>query len=175
MMGGRLFRYAGLLALAILVAAAQGCGGGSSTPPPPTGAATSESDLSAAVSEADIEQYKAGTPQHTALAWWRAVQLNEPELARTLYVEPPTLPNLAGQFNFVTGQLGGTVKIASVKQKGKQTIVTLNWHKPGTAPRQVTLQMESKDGEAKIASTLFLDLIVQKLQRAEAGASAPSG
>jgi hypothetical protein len=160
--------------LAILVVVAQGCGSDSSTPPPPSGASTTQSDLAAAVSEAEIERYKSGTPQHTALEWWRAVQLNEPELARTLYAEPPTLPNLAGQFNYVTGQLGGTVKIASVKQKGKQTIVAINWHKPGAPPRQVALQMESKNGEAKIASTLFLDLIVQKLQRAEAS-PAPSG
>jgi hypothetical protein len=156
-----------------LVAFAQGCGSDSSTPPPPTGEAT-QPDVAAAVSEAEIDRYKDGTAEHTALEWWRAVQLNEPEAARVLYVEPPTLPNIAGQFNFVTGQLAGTVKITSVKTDGNEATVALKWDKPGAPPRKVALQMERKGGEWKIASTLFLDLIVQKLQRAAAGAAAPA-
>jgi hypothetical protein len=178
MTAGHLYRCLGLLALAILIAAAQGCGGGSGSTTSPAGAPATQPDLPGAVSEAEIKQYEVGTPQHTALEWWRTVQLNEPELARTLYAEPPTLPNLAGQFNFVIGQLAGSVKIASVKPKGKQSIVAIDWDRPEAPPRQVTLRMERTHGEWKIASTLFLDLLVQELQRSASGAAAapaPSG
>jgi hypothetical protein len=177
MLAGRLYRCFALLALAALVVLGAGCGGASSSTSTATtaaaGGASGEAE-GAAVSEAEIDRYKEGTAQHTALEWWRTVQQNEPELARTLYAEPPSLPNIAGQFNYVIGQLDGTIKVASVKTKGNQAVVAIRWKKPGMAPRQVTLQMERKSGEWKIASTLFLDLIVQKLQRAEAGA-APSG
>jgi hypothetical protein len=168
MLAGRLYRCFALLALAALVVVGAGCGGASSSVSTSTTTASSGEAEGGAVSEAEIDRYKEGTAQHTALEWWRTVQLNEPELARTLYAEPPSLPNLAGQFNYVIGQLDGSVKVASVKTKGNQAVVAINWKKPGTAPREVTLQMEHKNGEWKIASTLFLDLIVQKLQRAEA-------
>jgi hypothetical protein len=170
MLAGRLYRCLALLALAALVVLGAGCGGASTSTSTATSSASGETE-GAAVSEAEIDRYKEGTAQHTALEWWRTVQLNEPELARTLYAEPPSLPNLAGQFNFVIGQLDGSVKVASVKTKGNQAIVAISWKRPGAAPHQATLQMERKNGEWKIASTLFLDLIVQKLQRAEAGAA----
>jgi hypothetical protein len=175
MLAGRLYRSLAILALAALVAVATGCGSSASTTPTatPSSTATAEPE-GAVVSPIEIEQYEEGTAQHTALEWWRAVQLNEPELARNLYAEPPSLPNLAGQFNYVAGQLDGSVKIASVKTKGNQAVVAIEWKKPGAAPREVTLQMERKNGEWKIASTLFLDLIVQKLQSAETGAAAPA-
>lgn len=172
MTGGRLYKCLGLLTIAVFAVIVQGCGSDSSAPP--SGAATTQPDLAPAVSEAEIQQYKAGTAEHTALAWWRAVQVNDPELARTLYAEPPTLPDLAGQFNFVTGQLAGTVKIAAVKPKGNQAVVAIDWDKPGAPPRQVSLLMERKNGEWKIASTMFLDLIVQQMQRSGA-APATSG
>jgi hypothetical protein len=170
MLAGRLYRCFVLFALAALVVVGAGCGGTSTSTSTATSSASGEAE-GAAVSEAEIDRYKEGTAQHTALEWWRTVQLNEPELARTLYAEPPSLPNIAGQFNYVVGQLDGGVKVASVKTKGNQAVVAINWKKPGAAPRKVTLQMERKHGEWKIASTLFLDLIVQKLQRAEAGAA----
>jgi hypothetical protein len=169
MPAGRLYRCLVLLALAALVVLGAGCGGASSSTSTSAASSGAAGEAEgAAVSEAEIDRYKEGTTQHTALEWWRTVQLNEPELARTLYAEPPSLPNLAGQFNYVVGQLDGSVKVASVKTKGNQAVVAINWKKPGAAPRKVTLQMERKNGEWKIASTLFLDLIVQKLQRAEA-------
>jgi hypothetical protein len=174
MTGGRLYKCLGLLAIVALVAIAGGCGGDSDSSTPPSGAAKTQPDLAPAVSEAEIQRYKTGAAEHTALEWWRTVQLNEPELARTLYVEPPSLPNLAGQFNFVTGQLAGSVKIVSVKPKGDQAVVTIDWDKPGAPPRQVTLRMERKNGEWKIVSTLFLDQIVQQMQSSGA-APAPSG
>ncbi len=167
MLAGRLYRCLVLVALAALVVVGVGCGGASTSTSTATSSASGEAE-GAAVSEAEIDRYKEGTAQHTALEWWRTVQLNEAELARTLYAEPPSLPNLAGQFNYVVGQLDGSVKVASVKTKGNQAVVAINWKKPGAAPREVTLQMERKNGEWKIATTLFLDLIVQKLQRAEA-------
>ena len=170
MLAGRLYRCLVLLALAALVVVGVGgCGGASSSTSTSTASSSASGEAEGgAVSAAEIDRYKEGTAQHTALEWWRTVQLNEPELARTLYAEPPSLPNLAGQFNYVVGQLDGSVKVASVKTKGNQAVVALKWKKPGAAPREVTLQMERKNGEWKIASTLFLDLIVQKLQRAEA-------
>ncbi len=171
MLAGRLYRCLALLALVALVVLGAGCGGASTSTSTATSSASGNSSGEAegtAVSEAEIDRYEEGTAQHTALEWWRTVQLNEPELARTLYAEPPSLPNIAGQFNYVVGQLDGSVKVASVKTKGNQAVVAINWKKPGAAPREVTLQMERKNGEWKIATTLFLDLIVQKLQRAEA-------
>lgn len=174
MTGGRLYRSLGrslgLLALLAFAALVQGCGGDSTSTAPSSGAATTQPDLAAAVSEAEIDRYKAGTAQRTGLEWWRAVQLNEPEFARSLYAEPPALPDLAGQFNFVTGQLAGTVKVASVKPRGNQAVVAIDWDKPGVPPRQVTLRMERQDGEWKIVSTLFLDLIVQEMQQSAGGA-----
>ncbi|HWI95770.1 MAG TPA: hypothetical protein VNS60_06880 [Solirubrobacterales bacterium] len=171
MLAGRLYRCLALLALVALVVLGAGCGGASTSTSTATSSASGNSSGEAegtAVSEAEIDRYKEGTAQHTALEWWRTVQLNEAELARTLYAEPPSLPNLAGQFNYVVGQLDGSVKVVSVKTKGNHAVVAINWKKPGAAPREVTLQMERKNGEWKIATTLFLDLIVQKLQRAEA-------
>jgi hypothetical protein len=177
MLNGRLFRCLGLLAVTASFVFAQGCGGDSTPPPPtaaPTGATTTQSDLAPAVSEAEIGQFKEGTLQHTALEWWRTVQLNEPEVAIPLYAEPPTLPNLAGQFNYVVGQLAGSVKVASVEMKGSQATVTMAWDKPGAPPRHVAIELEEKGGEWKIATVRFLDQIVQKLQAAEAAGNAPA-
>jgi hypothetical protein len=168
------------LAVAVSFVFAQGCGGDSTpTAPtaPPAGATTTGSELAPAVSEAEIGQYKEGTPQHTALEWWRTAQINEPEVALPLYAEPPTLPNLAGQFNYVVGQLAGSVKVASVKTKGDEAVVTMAWDKPDAPPRHVTIGMEDMGGDWKITTVRFLDQIVEKLQAAEAagtsGASAP--
>lgn len=156
---------------------AQGCGGDSTPAPPttaPTGATTTQSGIAPAVSEAEIGQYKEGTAQHTALEWWRTVQLNEPEVALPLYAEPPTLPNLAGQFNYVVGQLAGSVKVASLKTQGNEATATMVWDKPGSPPRHVAIEMEEKGGEWKIATVRFLDQIVQKLQAAEAAGNTPA-
>lgn len=177
MLSGRLFRCFGLLAVAASFVFAQGCGGDTTPPPPtaaPTGTTTAQSDAAPAISEAEIGQYEEGTPQHTALEWWRTVQLNEPEVALPLYAEPPTLPNLAGQFNYVVGQLAGSVKVASVKTKGDQAVVSMAWDKPGEPPRHVVIEMEEKGGEWKIATVRFLDQIVQKLQAAEAAGNTPA-
>jgi ketosteroid isomerase-like protein len=169
MLSGRLLRCLALLALVASFAFAQGCGSDSTPPPPSTNATkTAKSDLAAAVSEAEINRYKSGTAQHTALEWWQAVQLNEPEAALPLYAEAPTLPNLAGQFNYVVGRLAGSVKVTSVKAKGDEAVVTVSWHKPGAPPRRVTIGMERKGGEWKIATVRFLDELVAQLQKAEA-------
>jgi hypothetical protein len=177
MAGGRVSKSLGAVGVAVLIAIFQGCGG-SETPAATSGAQTAASSAAAGstVSETEIQRYSAGTPQHTALEWWRAVQVNDPQLARDLYAEPPTLPNLAGQFNFVAGQLAGTAKVVSVQPKGKKAVVAIAWHKPGAPPHQVTVGMERKGGQWKIAETLFLDLMVQQMQRSgSAGGAATQG
>ncbi len=169
MRSGRLSVVLAVLALVALLLA-QGCGDDDSS----TGSTetqTSKSNLSLPVSNAQVQRYEAGSPQRTTLEWWRAVQLNDPELARMLYTDPPTLPNLAGQFNFVAGQLDGTVKIASVKKNGKQAAVAIGWKKPKAPPRRVTIQVEREDGSWKIAPVRFLELLVQQMQKEEARAS----
>lgn len=165
----------GLLAVAAVFVLIQGCGGDSSSTTATEGGATAQPNHAPVVSEAEVERYKEGTTQHTALAWWRTVQTNEPELARTLYAEPPTLPNLAGQFNFVAGQLAGTAKIVSVKRKGKNAVVTVAWDKPGAVPRRVMIGMERVYGEWKIATVSFLDRLVEQKQNAETGGAGSAG
>jgi len=63
------------------------------------------------------------------------------------------------------------VKVASVKTTGDQAVVTVAWHKPGAGPRRVTIGMERKDGEWKIATVRFLDELVAQLLKAEAAAA----
>ncbi len=161
-------------AVALLIAL-PGCGGSTTdtvttTAAPATSApaAAPESGSGPTTSTGSAEKYPEGSPQHTVLAWWSAVQANDPEAAIPLYVEPPTLPDLAGQFNYVEGQLAGTVKVTSAKKKGTVTTVGLLWTKPGGETAREAIETEEVGGESKILNTLFLDEIVKELQAKEA-------
>lgn len=126
-------------------------------------------EIGVGVVPAQVESAPAGTPQRTVLEWWRYVQVNDPEQARRLYLAPPTLPNLAGQFNFVAGRLDGTVRIASVEQRGDRASVHVRWRPENGKARRVTLRLGDDGAAWKLLDTRFLDAMVAELQRAEAG------
>ncbi len=161
-----------LLAFAALVMA--GCG--KNEDPVTTGAAPARSPetkrkpdrsqprASLTVTKAQIAAASPGTAERTVLEWWRDVQINDPEHARDLYIEPPTLPNLAGQFNFVAGLLKGSIEVVSATQEGNRAVAEVRWTRPGGAERDVTLRLEEVDGEWALLDTRFLDEMVEDLQ-----------
>jgi cell wall-associated NlpC family hydrolase len=177
---GRLSTYLFLAGAICLLLALPGCGESSNTPSTVAPAAAeagggseaasgSEAGSGQTVSTVAISKYKPGTPEHTALSWWRAVQTNNPNAAISLYAEPPTLPNLAGQFNLVGEALAGTVKVASTKKKGTTATVNVIWSQPGGKTQPESLNEEELAGEWKIADTEFLDRMVQEIQAEEEG------
>jgi hypothetical protein len=155
-----------LAAAAVLLLAAAGCADRETTSNEGT---TAEPVLKADVSKSQISTYPAGSAERTVLGWWRDVQLNDPEPARQYYAEPPTLPDLAGQFNYVQGQLAGKVKVSSVEEKKGKALVRVEWSQPEGATQEVTLRLSKKGSGWVLLDTRFLDEIVAKLQREEAG------
>ena len=153
-------------ALALLLAAVLlgGCGGGDSSEPP----IVVDPDL--AVTDQQVAAAPAGTPQRSVLEWWRDVQVNDPEHARGLYASPPTLPNLAGQFNFVEDRLDGGVEVVAVKRNGPRRVVTVGWTPPDKAERRVALRLVRETGTWKLLDTRFVDELVVRLQQRESGA-----
>jgi hypothetical protein len=154
--------------LALLFAG--GCGGSgesgstASSAEPATIATTPESD---AISQSEIDKYKPGEPAHTVLAWWRLVQVNDPETAQPLYVEEPSLPDLAGQFNYVSADLAGKVKVVSTDESGGTATVKVRWDRADGGPVDETLELEEVGPNWKLLATRFVDEIVQEKQEAE--------
>lgn len=119
------------------------------------------------VTATQIEQLERGSAERTSLEWWRDLQLNAPEHARLLYLEPPPLPDLAGQFNYVAGRFDGPVKIVSSSEEDGVTAVTVRLKPPSGKPRQETLQLELDGNAWRLDEPRFIDLEVARLQQAE--------
>jgi hypothetical protein len=167
------FLLASIAVPALLLA---GCGD-SAGEPATTGAGAGKAKQASAetpkqepkVTTAQIEEAKAGSSEKTVLEWWADVQANDPESALPLYLEPPSLPDLAGQFNLVTDELAGTVKIVvSEEQEDGSSIVKARWSKPSGKTELVELRL-SRDGEDwKIAEDRFVNELVEQIQAEEA-------
>lgn len=153
-----------VLVLPVLVAGAllAGCGGsGDST------SATSDADRPNTITSEQIESFSPREPQRAVLEWWRAVQLNDPDEAVDLYLEPPRFPDLAGQFNYVAGELDGTVAVVAVKRRGARAEVKVRWRQPDGTRTVETLRLEDADGAWKLLDARFLDEIVFRMQQKE--------
>ncbi|HET9198531.1 MAG TPA: hypothetical protein VFN92_09805 [Solirubrobacterales bacterium] len=159
-------RHGCVLLAALVALLAAGCGGSGSTA---TGGTSAEPVSEGGVTVAQIEKYPAGSPQRTVLEWWRDLQLNDPEHARTLYLEPPPLPDLAGQFNYVAGDFDGQVTLLSSEEEEGATTVLVRWAPmPGEARRE-PLRL-GRDGNVwKLAEARFIDLEVARLRQEEEG------
>ena len=118
------------------------------------------------VSEKQISGTEPGTAERTVLDWWRQVQLNDPEQALDLYLQPPALPDLAGQFNLVSPHLRGSVGVLTVEE-GDPAVARVRWKQPNGDVRVVTLRLEQDGGGAwKLVDSRFLDEMVVELQAA---------
>lgn len=154
-----------LIVLAALLAAGCGSSGSTTTGASSTGA---EPISEAGVTVAQIEKYPAGSPEATVLEWWRDLQLNDPESASDLYLEPPSLANLAGQFNYVAGDFDGKVTVLSRKEAEGAALVRVRWSPAPGEVKRVTLRL-APDGDVwKLADARFVDQEVSRLQREEA-------
>jgi hypothetical protein len=142
-----------LLALALLVAIA-GCGDSSGT-------STAGSDPAAE----PAAPLTAKTPRQAVLAWWDHVQANDPESARGFYLEPPALPDLAGQLNYLGSAIDGEMKVLSLARKNGTTRVRATWTPPGGRPRRVTLRLRREAGDWKLLDARFLDVMVARLRQ----------
>lgn len=164
-------RWCVLLAVLSLAGIAVGCGGGSDTTQTTTGAtgADKPAPAEADVSEAQIRRAPKNGPERTVLEWWRDVQVNDPEHARRLYVEPPRLPDLAGQFNFVGDRMDGSVKVISSEEAGRQARVGVRWETPQGRDRRIVLRLGNENGSWKLLDARFLDEMVAQLQRDDSG------
>lgn len=153
-----------------LAAIAVGCGGDSGTTrtegPSKTG---KPAPPKADVTLVQIKQSPREAPERTVLEWWRDVQINDPEHARQLYLEPPALPDLAGQFNFVGNRLDGSVEVLSTEEAEGQARVRVRWETPQGNDRRVVLRLEEGDGSWKLLDARFLDEMVAELQQDESG------
>jgi len=152
------------LVLTLLVAGSllAGCGRSESLITDTTG---DESRPPTTITEERIERLSSREPERTVLEWWRAVQLNEPKEAIGLYLEPPRFPDLAGQFNYVAGELAGTVAVVAVEREGARAKVKVRWRQPGGKRTVETLRLQEADGAWKLRDARFLDAIVARLQR----------
>lgn len=139
-----------LLALVLAVAVA-GCG---------DSARTSTAGVPSEANPAPAE-----TPRQAVLAWWDHVQANDPERARGFYLDPPALPDLAGQFNFLGSAIDGEMKVLAVGRKNGTMRVRATWTPPGGKPRRVTLRLRREGGGWKLLDARFLDEIVARLRR----------
>lgn len=159
-----------VLAIVALLAAALagGCGSGESSAGTAQSTA-SEAEAGAAISAVQVDRAAPGTPERTVLEWWRDVQRNDPEHARGLYAMPPTLPNLAGQFNLVAETLAGSVAVIASERKGGLMVVRVRWVPVGEKTRRVTLRLAEDAGKWKLLDTRFLDELVVELQQDEGG------
>jgi hypothetical protein len=142
--------------------------------PTPTGTTASKSERpkqrpTLVVAQEQIAGAPVDSAERTVLEWWRDVQVNDPEHALGLYVDPPTLPNLAGQFNFVAGRLNGAAKVVAVEQQGDRTVARVRWSQPNGDARNVTLRLEEIDGAWRLLDTRFLDEMVEDLQAGDEG------
>ena len=160
-----------LLATLALTAAAFGCGNSAESTTTTTAAAEPAGTKSAeakerpkGVSEKQIAGAPVGSPERAVLEWWRDVQVNDPEHARGLYAEPPTLPNLAGQFNLVAGHLEGNIEVVAVTEEGDRAVAKVRWSRSDGAERNVTLRLQELDGGWGLLGARFLDEMVVELQ-----------
>jgi hypothetical protein len=170
----RLTRFL-LGAIALPALLLTGCGD-SSSEPAATGATGGKAEQVPAetaeqepgVTQAQIDEAKAGSPEKTVLEWWGDIQANDPEAALPLYLEPPSLPDLAGQFNLVSKKLAGKVKIVvSAEQEDGSSIVKARWTKPSGKTELVELRL-GKDGETwKIVEDRFVNELVEQIQEEE--------
>lgn len=161
-------RWCVLLVVLSLAVIAVGCGGDSGTTrtanePAKTGKPTAPPK--ADVTLVQIRQSPQGEPERTVLEWWRDAQINDPEHARQLYLEPPDLPDLAGQFNFVGERLDGSVKVLSSEEEEGKALVRVRWATPQGEDRQVVLRLGEEDGSWKLLDARFLDEMVAQLQQ----------
>jgi hypothetical protein len=163
--------------LAILAFALAGCGGGADTststevaaPANEKQADPASKQAKAMVSEKQISAAKPGSAERTVLEWWREVQANDPEQALALYLNPPALPDLAGQFNLVSPHLLGAVKVVSVDAESDPAVAKVRWKQPNGDVRVVSLRLKQDGGAWKLVDTRFLDEMVVELQAAGAG------
>ncbi len=142
-----------LLALVLVVAIA-GCGDSART----STAGSPPAADSRAVPAAE-------TPRQAVLAWWGYVQANDPESALAFYLNPPALPDLAGQFNFLGSAIEGEMKVLSVGRKNGTTLVQATWTPPEGKPRRLTLRLRREAGGWKLLDARFLDEMVARLRR----------
>ena len=163
-MNGRVYRLVGIVFAVAMIAVMAGCASskGESTQVESVALVTGPPLLK----EEQVKAQPAGSPERAALEWWFAVQQNDPELAATFYAEEPPIPALAGQFNLVGATLGGTVKIDSVKQSGKEATVVATQTIAGAKPptRDVTLRLAKVGGTWKLTENLVLDEAVKQAQ-----------
>lgn len=121
------------------------------------------------VSTAEIDNVPASQPAHTVLQWWRNVQLNDPQSALPLYASEPTLPDLAGQFNYIGAELAGKVEVTSVKISGTSATVEVGWTPVDGSPTKETLELEKLNGKWKLSGVVFIDELVKEKQEEEVG------
>lgn len=143
-----------LVTLAVVVGLA-GCGA-EAEPQPPAGQPQAAEPTRAA---------SASTPRQAVLGWWRYVRAKDPQSARAFYADPPALPDLAGQFNFLGERLGGEIEVLSSAGKRGITRVRALWSPPSGKPRKVTLRLREEGGTWKLLDARFLDEMVARLQR----------
>lgn len=165
-------RWCALLAVLALAGIAAGCGGDSGATRTANGPAKTGKPAAppkADVTLVQIRQSPQEAPERTVLEWWRDAQINDPEHARQLYVEPPPLPDLAGQFNFVGNRLDGSMKVLSSEEAEGMARVRLRWETPQGKDREVELRLGEEDGSWKLLDARFLDEMVAQVQQDDSG------
>ena len=170
-------RAQALLLLAILAFVLAGCGAtsddnssaGSTAAAPAQEEKPPAASAATTISAGEVAAAKPGTPERSILEWWREVQANDPEEAVNLYVKPPALADLAGQFNLVSPHMGGAIEIVSVDEEGSPAVAKVRWKQPNGETRVVTLRLEQSGGAWKLVDTRFLDEMVVELQVANSG------
>jgi hypothetical protein len=158
-----------LCLLALLALALGGCSGasGDRTTTETTANAPKQAKPKADVTPAQVERSDPGSPERVVLEWWRDIQLNDPEHAQRLYLEPPRLADLAGQFNVVAGRLAGAAEVVSSQEEDGAAAVEVRWSRPAEGPRVVSLQLEERGGKWKLLGPRFVNEMVARVQAAE--------
>lgn len=147
-----------------LLAALGGCGGSSPS------ASTDSTD--GYVTQSAVAGTKPGTPQRTALQWWRAVQFANAALARGFYAEAarPPLDDMQRQLAIASRQFVGVPRFDSAAVDGSDATLYFFVGRPGSeaAPQALSVNLVRADGRWRLADD---QLLAQEVERAEKAAA----
>jgi uncharacterized protein YceK len=149
-----------LLAVLALTATMAGCGSSDSS---------NDSTAGRYVAEANLKHYGAETPQHTALAWWRAVQFANPGIAERYYARgaAPDMEQLGRELSAASSQFVGIPQFNSADMRAGRGTLYFFLGRPGSSapPRPLSLNLVKSGGEWRLADNLLLEQQVSRVAK----------
>jgi hypothetical protein len=126
------------------------------------------------VSERQLNEYKPGTPERTALEWWRDVQFGNAEGALELYTDDAvnSEEDYRRQISYATSSFVGVPEIVELQRDGDFATLYMTLRPPGSEapPRPLSLNLARVDGEWLIRDNQLMEQQVARVTRARQAA-----